>query len=114
MATAKKIRRVGGALQLTIVVDSVVPTINLAADIPDIAYDQILGDCEAINGMGVPVFLNFAPDMNANYHKYKMNPVAYKASYSKLANSVHQKLPFTGKNFIKIIISYGLGSIAWV
>lgn len=97
MAYARKVRKVGGVLQLSIVPDSKELTVDLA-NMPARAFEMIAADCEAINNMGIPVFLNFAPDMNSNYYKYKLNPESYKTGFQRMAEIIRaRKLVHTGK-----------------
>lgn len=107
---ARKIRKIGGIVQLSIVPDSTDAIVELDK-MPQRVFDMIVGDCEAINGMGVPVFLNFAPDMNANYYKYKLNPESYKAAFKTLADLIRgKKLVHTGKN-LQLILKLWFGHL---
>lgn len=97
MSYARKIKKVGGILQLSIVPDSTDEAVDLA-NMPARAFEMIAADSQSINNMGVPVFLNFAPDMNANYYKYKLNPESYKAGFKRMADVIRErKLVYTGK-----------------
>ena len=97
MTYAKQVKKVGGVLQLTIIPDSTDQSIALNV-IPDRALEMIASDCQTINLKGIPVFLNFAPDMNANFHKYRLNPEAYREGFRKMTNAIRSKnLAHTGK-----------------
>jgi beta-mannanase len=95
---AKKVRKVGGAIQLTFVPDSTQEFIDFRTIDATAAFQKVVEDCRHINNQGVPVFLNFAPEMNANYFKYGMNPESYKKGYTDLANLVRgAQLTYTGR-----------------
>ena len=86
---AKQVRKAGAMLQLTIIPYTYEQLLPLNT-ISDAILTKIASDCLEINNMGVPVLLNYAPDMNTHFHKYGLNPIAYTQGFRAMSNKIKE------------------------
>ncbi|KAL2912410.1 hypothetical protein HK105_208113 [Polyrhizophydium stewartii] len=66
---------------------SVIPLVPLAR-VRQSVLAQLAVKCRAINDLGVPVLLRFAPHMNGNWLPYGQDPAAFRNSFRSLAHLV--------------------------
>ncbi|EGF79028.1 hypothetical protein BATDEDRAFT_35503 [Batrachochytrium dendrobatidis JAM81] len=81
--TAALIRGTGAIMGVT-----VIPLAPLSSIQNDVLV-SLARKCKSINSIGVPILLRYAPQMNGNWFPYGQDPKAYRESFVKLANMVH-------------------------
>lgn len=68
------------------------PQDGLAAVTDDVVAD-VVAVLKQVNDLGVPVILRFAHEMNGSWYAWGQQPLAYVATFRRVADAVHQEVP---------------------
>jgi hypothetical protein len=86
---AEQVALLGGIFQITFMPVSIGNT-------PQSILDEIAQRCLQINSKGVPMFIRYGHEMNADWLPYGMKPIEYKREFIQMSETIRKYTNLTG------------------